>query len=95
MAGEPGRSCDERFLRPSGNPTSVLDLTYSYGTTNNNGNILSSDCSFVVGGYTQTLYTQSFSYDALNRLATATETAGGNTSWTQSDANTAEANQCK
>jgi len=68
-------------LGTSGSPTSVLDLTYSYGTTSNNGNLQS--YSYSGGGLS---YTQSFSYDALNRLASATETNGGTTNWTQNNA---------
>ena len=59
-----------------------LDLVYNYGTTNNNGNLQSETYLSNVSGLN---YTQNFSYDSLNRLATATETAGGNTSWTQSN----------
>ena len=64
----------------SSNSTSVLDLTYSYGTTSNNGNIQS--VGYSGGGLS---HTQSFTYDSLNRLSTATETNGG-TSWSQSNA---------
>ena len=67
-------------LGTSGSPTSVIDLTYNYGTTGNNGNVQSA--SYVGGGLS---YTQTFSYDALNRLSTATETSGGNTSWSQTN----------
>ena len=56
-------------------------LNYSYGTTTNNGNIQS--YSYSGGGLS---YTQSFSYDSLNRLSTATETNGGSTNWSQTNA---------
>src|SRR5687767_12788209 len=62
------------------NTTWVIGLTYSYGTTSNNGNIQS--ISYSGGGLS---YTQSFTYDSLNRLSTATETNGG-TSWSQTNA---------
>ena len=68
-------------LGTSSNSTSVLDLNYSYGTTTNNGNIQS--YSYSGGGLS---YTQSFSYDSLNRLSTATETNGGSTNWSQTNA---------
>jgi RHS repeat-associated protein len=68
-------------LGTSSNSTSVLDLTYSYGTTSNNGNLQS--VTYAGGGLS---YTQSFTYDSLNRLNTATETNGGNTNWSQTNA---------
>lgn len=67
---------NEIKLGTSGSPTSVLDLTYSYGTTGNNGNVQS--ITYAGGGLS---YTQSFTYDALNRLATAQENSGSN--WSQ------------
>lgn len=66
-------------LGTSGSPTAVLGLTYNYGTTTNNGNILS--VSYSGGGLS---YTQSFGYDGLNRLTTAQETNGG-ASWSQTN----------
>jgi RHS repeat-associated protein len=68
-------------LGTSSNSTSVLDLTYGYGSTTNNGNITS--IGYSGGGLS---YTQSFSYDALNRLSTGTETNGGTTNWSQTNA---------
>jgi RHS repeat-associated protein len=69
---------NEIKLGTSAAPTSVLDLLYSYGTTNNNGNLLS--VAYSGGGLT---YSQSFSYDSLNRLATAAENNGS--SWSQTN----------
>jgi RHS repeat-associated protein len=66
-------------LGTSGTPTSVVGLTYNYGATTNNGNVLS--ISYSGGGLS---YTQSFGYDALNRLTTSQETNGG-TSWSQTN----------
>jgi RHS repeat-associated protein len=66
-------------LGTSGTPTSVVGLTYNYGTTTNNGNVLS--ISYSGGGLS---YTQAFGYDALNRLTTSQETNGG-TSWSQTN----------
>jgi RHS repeat-associated protein len=68
-------------LGTSGNSTSVIDLNYSYGTTANNGDVL----SYTYGGGGLS-YTQSFGYDSLNRLSSATETNGGTTNWTQNNA---------
>lgn len=64
-------------------PTSItlgshLSLSYSYGTTANNGNIASTD--YYGGGI---YYSQSFTYDSLNRLSTAQENSG--TNWTQTN----------
>jgi RHS repeat-associated protein len=56
--------------------STVLQLDYSYGTTDNNGNLL---------GHTITLpgltLTQAYTYDALNRLETTNENSGN--SWKQ------------
>ncbi|HYR76176.1 MAG TPA: RHS repeat-associated core domain-containing protein [Pyrinomonadaceae bacterium] len=65
-------------LGTSGNPTSIVDLAYNYGTTNNNGNLQS--VSYSGGGLS---YTQSFGYDALNRLTTSNENSGS--SWSQTN----------
>jgi len=65
-------------LGTSSNPTLVIGLTYSYGTTNNNGNMLSH--SYSGGGLS---YTQTFGYDALNRLTTSSESGS---SWSQTNA---------
>ena len=67
-------------LGTAGSPASVLGLTYDYGTTNNNGNV--NGVTYGGGGLN---YAQSFGYDALNRLATAQETAGGSPSWSQTN----------
>ncbi|HET6979059.1 MAG TPA: RHS repeat-associated core domain-containing protein [Pyrinomonadaceae bacterium] len=57
--------------------SSTLRLTYSYGTTTNNGNLQS--VSYLGGGLS---YTQSFGYDELNRLTTSSESTGG---WSQTN----------
>jgi RHS repeat-associated protein len=64
-------------LGTSGNPTSVISLGYSYGTTNNNGNVLTH--TYSGGGLS---YTQTFGYDALNRLTTASESGSA---WSQTN----------
>jgi RHS repeat-associated protein len=62
-------------------PASVLSLTYNYGTTANNGNVL--DVTNVVGAATTK---QVYSYDQLNRLSSTQETNGSTTTyWTEAD----------
>jgi RHS repeat-associated protein len=58
--------------------SSKLQLSYNYGGTNNNGNVQSITS---VNGVT---VTQTFGYDALNRLTTSTENNGS--SWSQTNA---------
>lgn len=65
-------------LGTSGSPTSVLDITHNYGTTNNNGNLQST--TYAGGGLS---YTQTFGYDQLNRLTTSQENSGS--SWSQTN----------
>ena len=57
--------------------SSVLQLDYSYGTTNNNGNVQSQTLT-LPGGFS---LTQSYQYDAVNRLKLAQENGGA--SWKQ------------
>lgn len=59
-------------------PTSIADLVYNYGTTNNNGNVQS--VSYTGGGLS---YTQTFAYDQVNRLSTSQENSGS--SWSQTN----------
>ena len=65
-------------LGTSGTPTSVIDLNYSYGSSSNNGNVLS--LTYAGGGLS---YSQTFSYDSLNRLASVQENSGS--SWSQTN----------
>jgi RHS repeat-associated protein len=65
-------------LGTSGSPTSVVSLGYNYGTTNNNGNVLTH--TYSGGGLS---YTQSFGYDSLNRLSNSNENSGS--SWSQTN----------
>ena len=67
---------DEIKLGPSGAPAANVSITYNYGTTANNGNLLST--SYAGGGLS---YTQAFGYDELNRLTTSQEGA----SWSQTN----------
>ncbi len=59
--------------------SSVLQLDYSYGTTNNNGNVRSQ--TITVPGLA---LTQSYTYDDLNRLKSAAEAKQGSTCPTNS-----------
>jgi len=69
--------------------TNLLDLDYSYGTTANNGNLLSQTITVpTVGTNTGFSAVQTYNYDSLNRLKDATEmltpTGGSATqSWKQ------------
>jgi len=63
-------------LGTSSTDSSVLQLDYGYGTTANNGNVLSQTTT--IPGLT---LSQVYGYDALNRLETASENLGA--SWTQ------------
>jgi RHS repeat-associated protein len=62
-----------------------LNLTYAYGTANNNGNVQSQTITVptvgTVAGFTAT---QSYTYDALNRLESAEELNGSTQVWKQS-----------
>jgi RHS repeat-associated protein len=60
----------------------LLKLTYDYGTTNNNGNLLSQTIHVpTLNGVNGLTVTQNYSYDELNRLKTAQEQGGA--SWRQ------------
>jgi RHS repeat-associated protein len=64
-------------LGTAGSPASIVSLGYSYGTTNNNGNVLTH--TYSGGGLS---YTQSYGYDSLNRLTTTVESGS---SWSQTN----------
>jgi RHS repeat-associated protein len=64
-------------LGTSGADSSTLRLDYTYGTTNNNGNVQTQ--RIVIAGSLDV--TQSYTYDELNRLKTANESSGAN--WSQ------------
>jgi RHS repeat-associated protein len=65
-------------LGVSSTSTSVLGLDYGYGTTTNNGNVMSQ--TITAPGLN---VTQSYSYDQVNRLSNATETAASGQTWQQ------------
>jgi len=62
---------------------SVLGLDYSFGTTNNNGNVLSQTITVPNGSGGTVSMIQNYSYDQVNRLSVATETVGGSSQWSQ------------
>jgi RHS repeat-associated protein len=66
------------------NGTDKLKLDYSYGTTQNNGNVLSQQITVpAIGTNPAFVATQTYSYDSLNRLESATETIPSQTGWKQ------------
>lgn len=63
----------------------VFRLTYGYGESANNGNVLSQDIRHTVNS-ASTTWSQTYSYDGLNRLKTTTETAiAGGAQWSQTN----------
>ena len=67
-------------LGTSATDTSLLRIEFSYGTTANNGNVLSQTITVPGVSYT---FNQSYSYDELNRISSATETYNGSQNWKQ------------
>jgi RHS repeat-associated protein len=67
-------------LGTSGNPTSVLDLSYAYGTTDNNGNVKSH-----VNTISSLAITDTFSYDSVNRISSTVETTTSGSGWTENN----------
>jgi RHS repeat-associated protein len=67
-------------LGSSATDTGLLKLNYDYGTTDNNGNVKSQQISFQ--GLAQP-FVQTYTYDSLNRLKSATETQNGTQNWKQ------------
>jgi hypothetical protein len=64
----------------------LLDLDYIYGTTQNNGNVLSQTITVPRAGQSAVILNQTYSYDSLNRIKTAEEKPDGYTQ-TQCDQN--------
>jgi RHS repeat-associated protein len=60
--------------------STVLQLTYSYGTTDNNGNVRGQTITVPGAPWA---YTQVYAYDELNRLQSAEETTGSSLNWKQ------------
>lgn len=66
------------------NATDLLKLDYSYGTTDNNGNIKSQTITIpTVGSNQGFVATQAYGYGSLNRIKDATETITGSQTWKQ------------
>jgi len=63
--------------------TSLLKLVYGYGTTANNGNVLSQDITVKRPGTSDLVFNQTYTYDELNRLKVAEEKTGSTTNWKQ------------
>ncbi len=62
-----------------------LQLSYSYGTSNNNGNVLSQSISVPqVGSNAGFSSTQTYQYDSVNRLSSAEELSNTTQLWKQS-----------
>jgi RHS repeat-associated protein len=69
----------------TGGATNLLKLDYSYGTTQNSGNIQSQTITVpAAGGANGFTAVQSYALDSLNRLKDATEMVGSTQSWRQS-----------
>ena len=66
-------------LGNSTNDTSLWKVNYDYGTTNNNGNVLSQ--TITVPSINPLI--QTYAYDSLNRIKSATETQNSSQTWKQ------------
>ena len=60
--------------------TDKLDLDFTYGTTANNGNVLTQNINFTGLAHP---FVQTYTYDTLNRLDDANETYDGTQTWRQ------------
>ncbi len=66
------------------NGSDNLKLDFDYGTTANNGNVLSQTITVpTVGNVAGFTATQNYTYDSLSRLKSAQETMGGSQNWKQ------------
>jgi RHS repeat-associated protein len=68
-------------LGVTGTDSSLLKLEYTYGASTNNGNVLTQKITAPKPQGGNLVLTQTYSYDPLNRLQTASE--DGSPSWTQ------------
>jgi RHS repeat-associated protein len=74
----------ESALGTTPGATNLLKLDYSYGTSQNNGNVLSQTITVpTVGSNNGFVATQTYSYDELNRLHDATESVSSTQIWKQ------------
>jgi hypothetical protein len=67
---------------PGTNGSTLLELAYNWGSSNNNGDLLGLTGTPSSAHYTGS-WSQSFGYDDVNRLTSASETAPGGTSWSR------------
>ena len=75
---------DQIYLGTAPSGSDLLKLDYSYGTTNNNGNVLTQTITVpTVGINTGFTAVQSYTYDELNRLLSATEMESTTQTWKQ------------
>src|SRR5690606_25547984 len=63
--------------------TDILKLDYAYGTTNNNGNVLSQMITVKRPGQSDLVFDQTYTYDSLNRITSAEEKTGATQNWKQ------------
>jgi len=63
--------------------TALLDLDYTYGTTANNGNVLTQTITVPRVEQAPFVFDQTYTYDELNRLKIAEEKTGSTTNWKQ------------
>ena len=60
-----------------------LKLEYGYGTTANNGNVLSQKITVMRSSHSDLVFDQLYTYDTLNRITSAEEKAGTTVNWNQ------------
>jgi RHS repeat-associated protein len=65
------------------NSTNLLKLDYSYGPTQNNGNVQAQTITVNRSNQSPLVFNQTYVYDSLNRLKSAEETTGTTTNWKQ------------
>jgi RHS repeat-associated protein len=71
-------------LGASASTQNLLKLNYDYGTTQNNGNVLSQQITVpTVGSNPGFIATQTYTYDSLNRIKDAKEMIGTTQTWMQ------------
>ena len=61
----------------------LLKLNYDYGTTNNNGDVLSQTITVNRNNQSPLVFNQSYTYDSLDRLEQAVEMTGTTQNWKQ------------
>ena len=65
------------------NGTDKLKLEYGYGTTANNGNVLSQKITVKRPSQSDLVFDQLYTYDSLNRITSAEEKTGTTVNWNQ------------